>query len=169
MGWSAARKLRRSVDNVRRILAVELVAAARGIDLRSPLEPAPATGAVLRALRETVPGPGVDRFLAPELGAAEEFLLEGGDILDRRACLKALAVARDPRFDHLYVALEPRQLELHVLKLALLLHAGDAQRIALGREGGERGQLGQAPGAVIKLRELGIERLKVQQECLVVG
>lgn len=78
MGWSAARKLRRSVDNVRRILAVELVAAARGIDLRAPLEPAPATGAVVRALRETVPGPGVDRFLGPELGAAEEFLHGGG-------------------------------------------------------------------------------------------
>ena len=30
------------------------------------------------ALRETVPGPGTDRYLAPELGAAEEFLLDGG-------------------------------------------------------------------------------------------
>jgi len=78
MGWSAARKLRRSVDNLRRILAVELVAAARGIDLRAPLQPAPATGAVVRALRVSVPGPGADRFLAPELGAAEEFLLDGG-------------------------------------------------------------------------------------------
>jgi histidine ammonia-lyase len=78
MGWSAARKLRRSLDNVRRILAVELVAAARGIDLRAPLEPSPATGAVVRALRGSVAGPGTDRFLAPELGAAEEFLLAGG-------------------------------------------------------------------------------------------
>ncbi|MFN8168098.1 MAG: histidine ammonia-lyase [Candidatus Nanopelagicales bacterium] len=78
MGWSAARKLRRSLDNVRRILAVELVAAARGIDLRAPLEPSPATGAVVRALRGSVEGPGTDRFLAPELGAAEEFLLAGG-------------------------------------------------------------------------------------------
>jgi histidine ammonia-lyase len=66
MGWSAARKLRTSVDNLRRILAVELLASARGIDLRAPIEPGPATGAVVRALRETVPGPGVDRFLAPE-------------------------------------------------------------------------------------------------------
>jgi histidine ammonia-lyase len=76
MGWSAARKLRRSIDNLRRILAVELVAAARGIDLRGPLEPAAATGAVVRALRETVPGPGTDRYLAPELAAAYEFLLD---------------------------------------------------------------------------------------------
>ena len=78
MGWSGARKLRTSVDNLRRILAVELVAAARGIDLRAPLEPAPATGAVVRALRRTVDGPGTDRYLAPELAAAEEFLRAGG-------------------------------------------------------------------------------------------
>ena len=78
MGWSSARKLRQSVDNLRRILAVELVAAARGIDLRAPLQPASATGAVVHALRATVPGPGTDRFLAPELAAAEEFLRAGG-------------------------------------------------------------------------------------------
>ncbi len=77
MGWSAARKLRHSVDNLRRILAVELLASARGIDLRTPLQPSPATGAVVTALRETVPGPGVDRYLAPELGAAYEFVLDG--------------------------------------------------------------------------------------------
>jgi histidine ammonia-lyase len=78
MGWSGARKLRQSVDNLRRILAVELVASARGIDLRAPLEPAPATGAVVRALRQTVPGPGTDRYLAPELAAAYDFVLAGG-------------------------------------------------------------------------------------------
>jgi histidine ammonia-lyase len=77
MGWSAARKLRTSVDNLRRILAVELLASARGIDLRAPIEPGPATGAVVRALRETVPGPGVDRFLAPELAAAYDFIAQG--------------------------------------------------------------------------------------------
>jgi len=77
MGWSAARKLRHSVDNLRRILAVELLASARGIDLRTPLQPSPATGAVVTALRETVPGPGVDRYLAPELAASYQFVLDG--------------------------------------------------------------------------------------------
>ncbi|MFN8158890.1 MAG: histidine ammonia-lyase [Candidatus Nanopelagicales bacterium] len=77
MGWSAARKLRHSVDNLRRILAVELLASARGIDLRTPLQPSPATGAVVAALRETVPGPGTDRYLAPELAASYEFVLDG--------------------------------------------------------------------------------------------
>lgn len=74
MGWHAARKLRRIVDNLRAILAIELVAAARAIDLRAPLQPAPATAAVIATLRATVPGPGPDRFLAPELVAAEEFV-----------------------------------------------------------------------------------------------
>ncbi len=78
MGWSAARKLRHSVDNLRRVLAVELVAAARGLDLRAPLAPAPATAAVRDALRARVPGPGVDRHLSPELMAAEDLLREGG-------------------------------------------------------------------------------------------
>ena len=45
MGWGAVRKLRRVVDNVRRILAIEYVVAARAIDLRQPLGPAAATGA----------------------------------------------------------------------------------------------------------------------------
>lgn len=77
MGWNAARKLRRAIDNLTRILAIELVAAARGIDLRTPLAPAPATGAVVAALREKVGGPGTDRFLAPELAAATEFVASG--------------------------------------------------------------------------------------------
>lgn len=74
MGWHAARKLRHIVDNLRRILAIELVTAARAIELRAPLEPAPATAQVIAELRERVPGPGSDRFLAPELEAVEEFV-----------------------------------------------------------------------------------------------
>ncbi len=77
MGWGAARKLRTAVANLRRILAVELVAAARGLDLRAPLAPAEATARVVAALRETAPGPGEDRWLAPELAAAEELLRTG--------------------------------------------------------------------------------------------
>ncbi len=77
MAWGAVRKLRRIVDNLRRIQAVEMVAAARAIDLRAPLEPAAGTGSALAALRTVVPGPGPDRFLSPELGAAEELLRSG--------------------------------------------------------------------------------------------
>src|SRR5215469_6643382 len=41
MGWSAARKLRRAIDGLRQVLAIELLTAARGLDLRRPLQPAP--------------------------------------------------------------------------------------------------------------------------------
>lgn len=78
MGWSAARKLRRSVDALGRVLAIELVTAARGIRLRAPLEPAPATGAVIAALdgrSRTRPGP--DRFVAPDLAGAYETVRAG--------------------------------------------------------------------------------------------
>ena len=70
MGWSAARKLRRSVDGLTQVLAIELLAAARALDLRAPLSPAPATAAVVRALRERVAGPGPDRYLTPEIAEA---------------------------------------------------------------------------------------------------
>jgi histidine ammonia-lyase len=77
MGWSAARKLRRSVDALARVLAIELLTAARALDLRAPLVAGPATGAVVRALRATVQGPGPDRYLSPEIEAAVEFVRTG--------------------------------------------------------------------------------------------
>ena len=77
MGWSAARKLRSAVDDLRRVLAIELVVAARALDLRAPLASAEGTTAALLCLRQVVPGVGTDRFLAPELAAAEELLRSG--------------------------------------------------------------------------------------------
>ena len=78
MGWSAARKLRTAVDNLTRIIAVELYAATRAIELRSGLTPAPASRAAIDALRAAgVQGPGPDRFLAPDLAAADTFVREG--------------------------------------------------------------------------------------------
>jgi histidine ammonia-lyase len=67
MGWAAARKLRRAVDALTRVLAIEVLTAARGIRLRAPLDPAPATAAVLAALGDGVGAPGPDRFLAPDV------------------------------------------------------------------------------------------------------
>ncbi len=77
MGWSAARKLRRSVDGLQRVLAIEILTAARALDLRAPLEPSPATGAVRRVLREYVDGPGTDRHLAPEIEHAVRLVADG--------------------------------------------------------------------------------------------
>ncbi len=77
MGWSAARKLRRGIDGLTQVLAIEVLNAARGIELRQPLTPAPGTAAVIAALRQHVPGPGGDRYLAPEIGAAVELARTG--------------------------------------------------------------------------------------------
>ena len=76
-GWAAARKLRRSVDTLRRVLAVELVCAGAAIDLRAPLAPGAGTGAALDVLRGQVAGPGPDRWLSPDLRRAEQLLADG--------------------------------------------------------------------------------------------
>ncbi|HEX6167829.1 MAG TPA: aromatic amino acid lyase [Acidimicrobiales bacterium] len=78
MGWAAARKLRTALAHLGRVLAVELVTAARGIDLRAPLAAAPGTGAARDALRAGgVGGPGPDRMVAPELEAAAALVADG--------------------------------------------------------------------------------------------
>ena len=78
MGWSAARKLRRSVDGLTRVVAVEVLTAARALDLRRPLEPSPATDAVVRLLRASgIEGPGPDRHLSPEIETAVELVRSG--------------------------------------------------------------------------------------------
>ena len=81
MGWGGARKLRVALANLDRILAVELATAARGLELRTPLAPAPGTRAALAAVRDGVPGPGPDRWLAPELAGVEE-LVRSGAVVD---------------------------------------------------------------------------------------
>lgn len=74
MGWHSGRKLRKVVDNLRMILAVELTAAARAVELRAPHKPSPVSAELIARLRKVVPGMGPDRFLAPELEAAAELL-----------------------------------------------------------------------------------------------
>ncbi len=87
MGWNAARKLRRSVDGLTRVVAIELITAARGLELRTTTggtagtASAAATGAVVRLLRERgVGAPGPDRFLSPEIETAVA-LVASGDVL----------------------------------------------------------------------------------------
>jgi histidine ammonia-lyase len=77
MGWAGARKLRRSVDGLSRVLAVELLTAARALDLRAPLAPSAATAAVVAGLRERVDGPGPDRYLSPEIEATVDYVVSG--------------------------------------------------------------------------------------------
>ena len=91
MGWSAARKLRRALDGATRVLAVEVLTAARALDLRAPLEPSPATGAVVRLLRTRVAGPGPDRHLAPEIEAVVGLVGSGAVVTAVQDTIGALA------------------------------------------------------------------------------
>jgi histidine ammonia-lyase len=77
MGWSAARKLRKAITNLSHIIAIELVTAARAIELRAPLQPSPISKKIIEDLRKYVGGAGSDRYLSPELRAAQEFVISG--------------------------------------------------------------------------------------------
>jgi histidine ammonia-lyase len=90
MGWGAARKLRGAAANLSRILAIELVCAARGLDLRAPLRPAPGTAAALTAIRRLILGPGPDRYVAPELAAVQALVASGELLRDVESEIGAL-------------------------------------------------------------------------------
>lgn len=78
MGWAAARKLRRGVDGLARVLAIEVVTGCRALDLRAPLAPAPATAAVRDLVRAAgVARPGPDRFVSPDIEAVTDLVLSG--------------------------------------------------------------------------------------------
>jgi histidine ammonia-lyase len=88
MGWNACLSLRASLADVMRVLAIELVCAAEAIELRG-LPPAPATGAVVACLRERVARMDVDRFIAPDLAAAEELVRQGAIVAAASSVLEA--------------------------------------------------------------------------------
>jgi histidine ammonia-lyase len=77
MGWSAGRKLRQVLKNLERILAIETLCAAQALELRTPLQPGPATSTVLKRIRREVPFMEKDRFLVPDLRKAEELVRTG--------------------------------------------------------------------------------------------
>jgi histidine ammonia-lyase len=87
MGWSAARKLRRAIDGLGRVLAIEILTGARALDLRG-LPPATGTAAVRDLLRAAgVPGPGPDRHLGPEIARVIELVRDGSVVLAANAAL----------------------------------------------------------------------------------
>ncbi len=78
MGWSGARKLRRAVDGLTRVVAIEVLTASRALQLRAPLEPSPASRAVIDLLAGAGAGrPGPDRHLAPEIEATVDLVRSG--------------------------------------------------------------------------------------------
>ena len=81
MGWHAARKLRKSLDAFRDVVAIEMLASARALALRAPLTPSPVTGAVAEKVNARSGGPGHDRWLSPEIAAVSE-LVASRELLD---------------------------------------------------------------------------------------
>jgi histidine ammonia-lyase len=70
MGWAAAKKLRTVLDNLTSLLAVELLSAVRGLQLRAPLTPSPAGRLAVEAVAPFAGPPGPDIYLAPVLDQA---------------------------------------------------------------------------------------------------
>jgi histidine ammonia-lyase len=78
MGMIAARHAREIVANAEVVVGMEAMAAAQAIDLRSPLQPAPATRAAVDAIREAVPFLDRDRELGRDIEACSLLVREGG-------------------------------------------------------------------------------------------
>ncbi|MCG6924489.1 MAG: histidine ammonia-lyase [Acidobacteria bacterium] len=80
MGVTAAHKAAAIVANTRRVLGVELLAAAEALEFRRPLRTSPALEAVHERLRALVAARETDRILGPDIEAAAE-LIASGEIL----------------------------------------------------------------------------------------
>jgi histidine ammonia-lyase len=91
MGWSAGRKLRRLLDNVSGILAVEAACAAQALDLRYPLQPGHATSAIRQRIRRDIPFIEGDTFMAPHLETAKSLVTSGELALTAERAIGPLA------------------------------------------------------------------------------
>lgn len=69
MGMTGALKLRQIVDHAERVLAIELMCAAQGLEFRRPLRPSREVARALAAVRSVVPHLEKDRSLAPDIDA----------------------------------------------------------------------------------------------------
>ena len=76
-GKGTARKLRTAIDGLTRVVAIEVMTAARALDLRAPLEPGAGSQAVLELVRAEIDGLGPDRFLSPEIEAVASLVRRG--------------------------------------------------------------------------------------------
>ena len=75
MGWTSVRKLREVVANVRACLAVEVLCAAQGIDLRASIAaPARPLGEVHAVIRRRVPRMDTDREVSSQIAVVNELL-----------------------------------------------------------------------------------------------
>ena len=77
MACHAARRLGEMNDNLGRILGVELLCAAQGIEYRAPLHTSPALARIVARLRQDVATLGTDRLLAPDLEKGAKLIRSG--------------------------------------------------------------------------------------------
>ncbi len=81
MATFAARRLADIAENVATILAIELLAAAQGIDFHGPLRTSPLLTGAQRVIRERVAALADDRQLAPDVAAVKS-LIEAGALAE---------------------------------------------------------------------------------------
>jgi len=77
MGMTAALKLRRVLQNVRYVLAIEALAAAQAIDLLAPLKPGKRAQQALKEIRAVSPMLTQDRSLAPDIAMVANVIRQG--------------------------------------------------------------------------------------------
>jgi histidine ammonia-lyase len=70
MATFAARKLGDMAENTAIILAIELLAAAQGVDLRGPYPTSPRLREVMKLLRTQVAHYDLDHYFAPDIAVA---------------------------------------------------------------------------------------------------
>lgn len=74
MGANAATKLKRVLENVQRVLGIELLTAAQALDFKKPEETSPLLFSFYNEFRKAVSFNHQDRFMHPDLIASEAFL-----------------------------------------------------------------------------------------------
>ncbi|XP_068242639.1 histidine ammonia-lyase-like [Palaemon carinicauda] len=77
MGGFAARKALTVVENVERVIAIELLAACQAIEFLRPLKTTTPLEDVIKLVRSVVSAWDKDRYMAPDIDAATELLKEG--------------------------------------------------------------------------------------------
>lgn len=77
MGWGAGQKLLKVVENVRRVLAIEILCAVAGIEHRAPLDPAPGTTRLVELVRSEVPPLTGDRSPAGDIESVAGMVASG--------------------------------------------------------------------------------------------
>jgi histidine ammonia-lyase len=77
MATHGARRLGRMVDNAAAVIGIELLAAAQGIDFHRPAKSSAGLEQVHAAIRSDVPYYAVDRYVAPDIQAAQSWVQSG--------------------------------------------------------------------------------------------